>query len=144
MASVAAAIGAAAATRSVAVAQQHPSPASVAIRAAGPVGRVGARSRWISIARPRSRSRRGVAVVRAATPGDAGAAAGVSARETVTLGGASRVCFSSAASAQGRRAVLCRAKKPREDVGFNYDDFDDFVGTGSSRSGSKSSKKKKA
>jgi ATP-dependent Zn protease len=144
MASVAAAIGAAAATRSVAVAQQHPSPASVAIRAAGPVGRVGARSRWISIARPRSRSRRGVAAVRAATPGDAGAAAGVSARETVTLGGASRVCFSSAASAQGRRAVLCRAKKPREDVGFNYDDFDDFVGTGSSRSGSKSSKKKKA
>ena len=71
----------------------------------------------------------GLAAVRAAT-GDAGAAAGVSARDGYPRRGESGVLLLRGVRAGSTRGALSREETARG-RGFNYDDFDDFVGTGS-------------
>ena len=74
---------------------------------------------------------------------------------TVTLSpsrasGSARARLAAAAAfaraGSGSRRVHCRARRSKipDDVGFNYDDFDDFVGTGTPDSVKKARKAKKA
>ena len=103
----------------------------------GGIGSSGTRAPWLVLSRG-SRSRRPVTVVRATSPGDSAPRA--AARE-VTLGvprglGAAFL-LTPASLTSGRRRVRCSAKrrsKIPDDVGFDYDEFDEFVGTGPSSS----------
>lgn len=103
----------------------------------GGIGASGTRAPWLVSSRG-SRSRRAVTVVRATSPGDSAPRA--AARE-VTLGAprglGAGFLLTPASLTSGRRRVRCSAKrrsKIPDNVGFDYDEFDEFVGTGPSSS----------